>query len=316
MELWFRRILTLILLCLVGLSPASTCAAGPQYSALIVEYPSLKILHNENSSSFDPPASLTKVMTLYLVFQALDNNKISLNQPLIVSRHAANRQPSKLGLKPNQIITLEEAICGLVTKSANDAATVIAENMATSEDEFAHMMTEQAKALGMKNTRFVNASGVPNTKQITTATDMAILGISILRDFPHYYHYFGLREFNFDGKRFRNHNHLLGKYSGCDGIKTGFTVASGFNLISSAIRDGRRIIGVILGGQTRKSRDQRMMQLLDIGFKKIREQDIQKLESLNIEKAGNVPQLSTLPSPSTTQSSNQVRSNDIYPSGY
>lgn len=308
MELFLKKILKILIIFLLG-NITVAAIAHPQYSSIIVEYPSLKILYSENPNSFDQPASLTKVMTLYLVFQALDNNKMNLKQPLIVSRHAANRQPSKLGLKPNQIISLEEAICGLVTKSANDAATVIAENMAASEDDFARMMNEQARALGMKNSHFANASGVPNNTQITTSNDMAILGASILRDFPHYYHYFALREFNYDGKKFRNHNHLLGKYPGCDGIKTGFTVAAGFNLLSSAVRDGRRIIGVVLGGRTRKGRDQRMMQLLDIGFRRIKEGNLQNLNTLQTRSV-----VITNPSPTSTSSQNEMET--IYPPGY
>jgi D-alanyl-D-alanine carboxypeptidase len=248
---------------------ASPLIAKPQYAAIVMEYPSNIILINENSQILNQPASLAKVMTLYLVFQALDSGRLKMNQSLHVSKRAADRQPSKLGLKPNQTITLEEAICGLVTKSANDAATVIAESMAADEDEFAKHMTEQAHKLGMKNTTFMNASGIANDKQLTTAADMATLGAAMIRDFPHYYHYFALKEFHFHGGHFKNHNHLLVKYQGCDGIKTGYTNASGFNLLSSATRGGHRLIAVVLGGHSIKGRDLRVMQLLDSGFTKL-----------------------------------------------
>jgi D-alanyl-D-alanine carboxypeptidase len=241
----------------------------PCYSSVVIEYPSRTVLFSENSAVVNQPASLTKVMTLYLVFKALDNGRLKLSQSVPISAHAANRQPSKLGVKPHDTITVEEAICGIVTKSANDAASVLAESLAPSEEEFAILMTREAQRLGMKDTVFKNASGIANPQQVTTAMDMAILGASIMHDFPHYYHYFALRQFNYNRHVFKNHNHLLGKYEGCDGIKTGFTNASGFNLISSAIRDGQRLIAVVLGGCSIKSRDKRMMQLLDIGFSKL-----------------------------------------------
>lgn len=239
------------------------------YASVVMEYPSRTILYSENLTSTDQPASLTKVMTLYLVFQALDKGALKLSQPLRVSQHAANRQPSKLGLRAGDTISVENAICGVVTKSANDAATVLAESLAPNEDDFAKRMTEQAHKLGMNQTTFMNASGVPNNKQLTTARDMALLGAAIMQDFPHYYHYFSLKEFTFHNIIFKNHNHLLVKYPGCDGIKTGFTAASGFNLLSSAERNGHRLIAVVLGGNSIKSRDLRVMQLLNTGFSKL-----------------------------------------------
>jgi D-alanyl-D-alanine carboxypeptidase len=248
---------------------STTVFAKPQYATLVMEYPSRTVLYSENPTALNQPASLTKVMTLYLVFKALDNGSLTLLQPLHISAHAANRQPSKLGLRPKDSITVEEAVCGLVTKSANDAASVLAENLAPTEDEFAQQMTEQARKLGLNHTVFKNASGIAHNQQLTTAVDMAILGSAILHDFPQYYHYFSLKEFNFHHHIFKSHNHLLGKYPGCDGIKTGFTAASGFNLLSSATRKGHRLIAVVLGGNSIKSRDMRMMQLLDAGFSKL-----------------------------------------------
>jgi D-alanyl-D-alanine carboxypeptidase len=239
------------------------------YSSLVMDYPSRTIISSENPTLLNQPASLTKVMTLYLVFQALDNGTLKLSQSLPVSAHAASQQPSKLGLRTSDTITVEEAICGLVTKSANDAASVLAEALGGTEDQFASKMTDQAHKLGMVNTVYRNASGVPDSQQLTTATDMAIMGASILHDFPHYYHFFSLRQFSYHNIVFKSHNHLLGKYEGADGIKTGYTVASGFNLLSSAIRNDHRLIAVVLGGDSIKSRDLRTMQILDLGFNKI-----------------------------------------------
>jgi D-alanyl-D-alanine carboxypeptidase len=247
--------------------------AKPHYATVVMEYPSRTIIYGENQTTLNQPASLTKVMTLYLVFKALDNGSLKLDQPLHVSSHAAGRQPSKIGLKANDTLFVRDAICSLVTKSANDAASVLAENLAPSEKDFSELMTQEANRLGMRHTVFKNASGISDKDQLTTAFDMAILGASIMRDYPDYYHYFSLREFNFHKKVFKNHNHLLGKYEGCDGIKTGFTAASGFNLLSSATRNGHRLIAVVLGGNSIKSRDVRMMQILDLGFSKLASHD-------------------------------------------
>lgn len=251
--------------------------AKPHYATMVMEYPSKKIVFSENATTLNQPASLTKVMTLYLVFKALDTGKLKLYQPLNVSAHAANKQPSKLGLKPNDTITVQEAISGLVTKSANDAASVLAESLAPTEIDFANLMTQEARRLGMVNTVFKNASGIADKQQVTTAFDMALLGAAIMHDYPHYYHYFSLREFHYKNLVFKNHNHLLGKYDGCDGIKTGYTTASGFNLLSSATRNGNRLIAVVLGGNSIKSRDLRMMQILDLGFAKVASAKIQPL---------------------------------------
>lgn len=240
--------------------------AKPHYETLVMEYPSLRILFSENATTQTQPASLTKVMTLYLVFQALDNGSLKLTQALPISAHAANRQPSKLGLRVGDTITVQDAICGLVTKSANDAASVLAEALGGTEDQFALKMNEQALRLKMLNTTFRNASGTPDRHQLTTAMDMGLLGAAMIRDFPHYYHYFSLREFTYKNRVIKTHNHLLGKYDGCDGIKTGYTAASGFNLLSSALRNGHRLIAVVLGGTSIKSRDLRSMEILSNGF--------------------------------------------------
>jgi hypothetical protein len=189
------------------------------------------------------PASLTKVMTLYLLFERLEAGELHLGDFLTASEHASEQAPSKLDLKPGQTITVEEAIKGIVTKSANDAAVVVAESLGRSEENFAKLMTQRARALGMANTTYVNASGLPDDGQVTTAKDQALLGRAIYERFPKYYKYFSTETFVYGGEVMRNHNHLLGAVEGVDGIKTGYTRTSGFNLITSVHRDNRHIIG-------------------------------------------------------------------------
>src|ERR1700728_1694119 len=213
------------------------------------------------------PASLTKIMTLYMLFERLDAGKIKLDTPLKVSEHAADQDPTKLDLKPGQPIPVEDAIKGIVTRSANDAAVVVAESLGGSEDEFAKLMTQKAHALGMSRTTYVNASGLPDDDQITTARDQALLGRAIQDRFPRYYKYFSTQEFVYHGEAMRNHNHLLGVVGGVDGIKTGYTRASGFNLVTSVHRDGRYIIAVVLGGRSAFERDAHMRELIGAHIK-------------------------------------------------
>jgi D-alanyl-D-alanine carboxypeptidase len=208
------------------------------------------------------PASLTKVMTLYLLFERLEAGELHLGDFLTASEHASEQAPSKLDLKPGQTITVENAIKGIVTKSANDAAVVVAESLGRSEENFAKLMTQRAHALGMANTTYVNASGLPDDGQVTTAKDQALLGRAIYERFPRYYKYFSTEAFVYGGEVMRNHNHLLGAVEGVDGIKTGYTRTSGFNLITSVHRDGRHIIAVILGGKTASERDAHMRKLI------------------------------------------------------
>ncbi len=237
-----------------------------KYSAIVVDFKTGKILYKKNENDRRYPASLTKIMTLYMVFEALDKGSLHLNQPLRVSHKATRKEPSKLGLKAGSYITVENAILSLVTKSANDMATVLAEAVGGSEDNFCKMMTERAKSLGMKNTAFYNPSGLPHPKQRTTAYDMAKLSMSLLKHYPNYYQYFNTRHFQYNGRHHRNHNRLLSKYRGLDGIKTGYIRDSGFNLVASAKRKGKRIVAVVMGGKTALSRDQHMMRLLDSTF--------------------------------------------------
>ena len=210
------------------------------------------------------PASLTKIMTLYLLFERLEAGKIALDTPMdgVRGGRAARRRPSSVS-SPGDTLKVEDAIKGLVTKSANDAAVVIAEALGGSEDEFAALMTRKAHALGMRNTTYRNASGLPNDEQITTARDQALLGIAIQERFPKYYRYFSLASFVYRGNAMRNHNRLLGKVEGVDGIKTGYTRDSGFNLVTSVKRGARHIVAVVLGGRSGGARDARMRELID-----------------------------------------------------
>ena len=201
-------------------------------------------------------------MTLYLLFERLDAGKIRLDTPLNVSEHASEQSPTKLDLKPGQTIAVEDAIKGIVTRSANDAAVVIAENLGGDEESFAKLMTQKARALGMTRTTYVNASGLPDDDQITTARDQALLGRAIQDRFPRYYKYFSTESFVYRGESIRTHNHLLGAIDGMDGIKTGFTRASGFNLLASVHRDGRFIVGVVMGGRSAPERDAHMRELI------------------------------------------------------
>jgi D-alanyl-D-alanine carboxypeptidase len=214
------------------------------------------------------PASLTKVMTLYLLFQDLKAKRITLQSKIRFSRRASAQAPSKLGIKPGQSITVDTAIRALVTKSANDVAVAVAETLGGSEAAFAARMTRTARALGMKRTTFRNASGLPNPSQWTTARDMATLSLRIQRDFPQYYPYFALKSFVFNGRTIRTHNRLLGRYAGIDGIKTGYIRASGFNLTSSAKRGAKRVVGVVLGAPSPGYRNRYMASMLDRAFPK------------------------------------------------
>jgi D-alanyl-D-alanine carboxypeptidase len=235
---------------------------SPQFSSIIVDGNSGETLTATSPDGLRHPASLTKIMTLYLLFERLDAGKMKLDTEMPVSRHAADQDPTKLNLKPGQTIKVEDAIKGLVTRSANDAAVVIAEAIGGSEDEFAKLMTRKARALGMSKTIYRNASGLPNDEQVTTARDQATLGRAIQDRFPRYYRYFSTQAFNFRGQSIANHNHLLGNVEGVDGIKTGYTRASGFNLVTSMHRGNRFLVGVVMGGRSGGSRDATMRTLL------------------------------------------------------
>jgi D-alanyl-D-alanine carboxypeptidase len=232
------------------------------YSAIVVDAKTGKVLHETKADAVRHPASLTKVMTLYLLFEQIEAGKLKLDSKLKVSAGAAAQAPSKLGLDEDDTIAVEDAIKALVTRSANDVAVAIAEAIGGSEENFAHLMTKKALALGMQRTTFKNASGLPDAEQVTTARDFAILGRAIQDRFPRQYRYFAIKSFEWQGIGIRNHNKLLGKIDGLDGIKTGYTKASGFNLVSSVRVNQRHVVAVILGGNTAAARDARMRELI------------------------------------------------------
>jgi D-alanyl-D-alanine carboxypeptidase len=234
-----------------------------RYADIVIDDKTGEVLHETNPDHLCHPASLTKIMTLYLLFEQLEAGNLKLDTPLPVSAHAAIQRPTKLGLKAGQAITAEDAIKGLVTRSANDAAVVIAEAIAGTEEAFGKLMTMKAAMLGMASTTYINASGLPAEQQVTTARDQATLGRAIQHRFPVYYQYFALPSFRYRGVDIRNHNGLLGNVKGVDGIKTGYTDASGYNLVSSVKRDDKHIVAVVLGGKSNGARDARMRQLIE-----------------------------------------------------
>ncbi|WAC26696.1 D-alanyl-D-alanine carboxypeptidase family protein [Ancylobacter sp. SL191] len=232
------------------------------YSDIVIDANTGRVLHEENADALRHPASVTKVMTLYLLFEQLEARRLRLDSQLRVSAYAAAQQPSKLGVKAGSTISVEDAIQALVTRSANDVAVVIAENLAGDSSSFARRMTQRARSLGMSRTTFKNPNGLPDPQQVTTARDLATLGRAIQERFPTYYAYFEKRSFMYRGVAIRNHNRMLGRIEGVDGIKTGYTNASGFNLLTSVKRDGRYVIAVVMGGASAASRDNRMAALV------------------------------------------------------
>ncbi|MDQ0559498.1 D-alanyl-D-alanine carboxypeptidase (penicillin-binding protein 5/6) [Rhizobium mesoamericanum] len=242
---------------------AAPLAAMAGSASLILDVRTGKVLSAENADVLNHPASLTKMMTIYMAFEAINRGKISWNTPLVMSTYAASRPPTKLGVRAGDSITVRDAILGMITKSANDAAAAMAEKLGGSESNFASMMTQKARQLGMSRTTFYNASGLPDGRQVTTARDMSTLAVALMRNYPSEYRLFSTASFTFRGRTIRGHNNLMYRYQGMDGIKTGYTNASGFNLVS-AVKDGdRRVVGVVLGGRTARSRDDKMAGLLD-----------------------------------------------------
>ncbi len=237
-------------------------SANPKYSGIVIDAKTGKILYSDDPDGLRYPASLTKMMTLYLTFEALSAGRISLDSKVPVSANASKEPPSKLGVRAGGSVTVEQAIKALVTRSANDMATALGEFIGGSEDRFARMMTNKARALGMTRTTYRNAHGLPNTAQMTTARDQARLGIALRQHYPQYYHYFSTRSFQFGKQTIGNHNRLLGSVAGVDGIKTGYIRAAGFNLVTSVQIDGRSIVGVVIGGTSGASRDAQMRKLV------------------------------------------------------
>jgi len=247
---------------LVSIQPAQA-----KYASFIINENTKRVYYTANADTRNYPASLTKIMTLYMIFDALKTKKISMNTKFKVSRRATRQPPSKLNLSAGSSISVKHAILALITKSANDVATVVAENLGKSERNFARLMTKKARKLGMKRTTFKNASGLPNRGQLSTARDMATLGMAIRKNHSVFFKLFKTKSFIYKGTKYSNHNNLLGSYSGTDGIKTGYTHASGFNLVASVERNGQRIIGVVFGGKKARSRDKHMIKLLNRYFK-------------------------------------------------
>jgi D-alanyl-D-alanine carboxypeptidase len=258
-------LLAILLLITTAGVPAAAAAAG---SSLVVDAGTGRTLHAAAAEASRHPASLTKMMTLYLLFDALERGEVKPSTRMRVSQRAAAMPPTKLGLRPGGHITVQDAILALTTKSANDVAVVVAEALAGNESRFAQRMTRKAHALGMTRTTFRNASGLHHPHQRTTARDMATLARALLRDHPGLYRHFSTTTFAYRGSRYANHNRLLRTYRGVDGIKTGFTNASGYNLVASARRDGIRLIGVVLGSNSADARNRTMAQLLDRGFQR------------------------------------------------
>jgi D-alanyl-D-alanine carboxypeptidase len=236
---------------------------APPYASIVVDVKTGQVLQGTNADAPRFPASVTKVMTLYLLFEQIERGRFQLDTPLKVSSYAAGRPPSKIGFDPGETIEVEDAIKALVTKSANDVAVVVAEAISGDEESFGELMTRKARALGMSRTTFRNASGLPDSEQVTTARDLATLGRAMNDRFPKYWHYFQTRNFEFAGRNYRNHNRLLGRVEGVDGIKTGFTRASGFNLLTSARDGNRHLMAVVLGGRSGRIRDAQMASLVE-----------------------------------------------------
>ena len=263
------------------LTPASaqtTSASSPssdsRYAAIVVEASTGEVLYARRADSPRYPASITKIMTLYLVFEEMAAGRLNPNEMLTVSARASSMPPTKLGLRPGDTISLDDAIRAIALRSANDMAVAVAERIGGTESRFAALMTLRAQELGMSNTSFVNASGLPNSRQVSSARDIAILSRAVMRDFPQYYGYFSQRSFNFRGQSITNHNRLLDRMPEVDGLKTGFISASGYNLSASGVRNGHRVIAVVLGGSSGASRDNNVQMLLTTGFDILRRRDL------------------------------------------
>ncbi|MFA6279557.1 MAG: D-alanyl-D-alanine carboxypeptidase [Bdellovibrionales bacterium] len=255
-------------------------SSSARYADIVIEASTGKVLHESNSTAIRRPASLTKMMTLYLAFQALESGAIRLDTPLPVSARAAAQAPTKLCLRAGQTIRAYDAIMGLITESANDAAVVLAEGLGGDIPRFAAMMTQQAKALGMSQTVFQNPNGLPDPNQFTTARDMAMLGYGLIYHFPGFYPYFSKQSFVYKGHTYNNHNHLMERFEGMDGIKTGYIRTSGFNLVASAMRGQTRLIGVVFGGTSAPSRDRQMEALLNDAFGAVSRQECREARAL------------------------------------
>ncbi|WP_235561717.1 MULTISPECIES: serine hydrolase [unclassified Brevundimonas] len=266
-----RGWLSLLLVAVLALTPTTAplvaqSSDNARYAAIVVDAESGEVLFSRFADSRRFPASITKVMTLYLTFEALSEGKVKLDDVLTVSSHAASQPPSKLGLGAGETISLDNAMRATAVRSANDMAVALAEHVGGSESRFAARMTAKARELGMTQTQYVNANGLPDSRQITSARDLAVLARAVMRDYPQYYRYFGLHDWAYNGREYRNTNGLLRGGNGYDGMKTGYTNASGYNLAASSVRDGKRLITIVLGGRSTASRNAHVAALMDTGF--------------------------------------------------
>lgn len=286
-------------------------SSNPRYAAVIMDAQTGKILHQAYAHKPLAPASLTKMMTLFMAFEAIENGKLHMNKYLTVSQNAINQPPSKLGLKHNTKITVREAIYILITRSANDVAYAMGETISGSHDAFARAMTKRAHELGMKNSYFYNASGLPHAKQKSTAYDMAVLGRALMQHFPQHYHFFKTIRYNYRGRVIETHNNLMRRFDGMDGMKTGYTHASGFNLVSSAVRNNRRVIVSVFGGRTAVSRDNHVADLMNRGFAALdRDQSTTQFASNKQKPAAQAVAVKKAPTPApirTAANNNQIR---------
>ncbi|MCB1682278.1 MAG: D-alanyl-D-alanine carboxypeptidase [Alphaproteobacteria bacterium] len=295
-------LLLFIILCTVVWTPPAQAASKPRYASLVIDAETGIILHQSGAQVSVHPASLTKMMTLMMLFEAIEQGKVRLNDRIKISDHAASMVPSKLDLKPGSTIRVEDAIYALVTKSANDIAVAVAEHLGRSESQFAKMMTRTAHKRGMTRTVFKNASGLHDPGQITTAADMARLAHILIYEYPQYYRYFSKKSFTYNGKTYKNHNHLMDTYPGMDGLKTGYVQASGFNLVASAVRGDRRLIGVVFGARNAKARNKKMEELLNSAFA--------KAQNLRIARSSQAPTPSRKPLISYQIAENEMSSDD------
>lgn len=263
------EIATWLVVAVILIIAVPSLASARVHASIVVDAETGRVLEARNPDSLCYPASLAKLMTLYLTFRELSTRKLTLNQELPVSEHAAAQSPTKLYLRPGQTISVRSAILAITTRSANDVAVVLAEAIGGTEWQFADLMNQEARELAMDHTTFRNASGLPNPRQQTTARDMSKLALAILHDYPQYYHFFKARSFDFRGRTIYGHDFLLGRYPGVDGMKTGYTDASGFNIVTSIVRNDHRLVGVVMGGRTARSRDRQMIALLNRSFARI-----------------------------------------------
>ncbi len=262
------RFFTLVILLLLAV--ICQAHANPRYASIVINADTGRVLHASNADASRYPASLTKMMTLYMLFEAMEKGKMTFDTRMSVSAHAAAMPQTNIGLRAGDTLSVKDAILALIVRSANDAAAVVAEALGATEANFGRMMTEKARTLGMQSTVFKNASGLPNREQKTTARDMVTLSARLMNDFSSYYHLFSTQSFRYKGVTYNSHNRMIRNTHGVDGLKTGFIRASGFNVATSAVREGQRTMAVVMGGETAASRDRHMAELLDRGFRQMK----------------------------------------------